>query len=77
MFEQWIRSQPSDIVMEVFNRFAHYLNNNELILVMDGVKNGRDIIDIHIELGLPGKYKTDLFRIRQIVTEYFPDRVIG
>lgn len=42
---------------------------------MEAVKSGRNIVDIHIELGLLDKYRVDLFRIRQIVTERWPDEV--
>lgn len=43
---------------------------------MNGVKSGRNIVDIHIELGLLDKYRVDLFRIRQIVTDKWPDDVV-
>lgn len=76
MFEFWIRQQCDKIQLEVFNRISHHLSNNELVSVMEGVRNGRDIVDIHIEMGLLDKYRVDLFRIRQIVTERWPDDVI-
>lgn len=75
MFENWIRQQGKEIQLEVFNRFSHYLNNNELVSVMDGAQSGRNLVDIHLELGLFEKYRTDLFKIRQIVTERWPDIV--
>lgn len=77
MFENWIRIQVNVIVLQVFNRLSHHLSNNELLAVMGGVKGGRDIIDIHIELGLLDKYRVDLFKIRQIVTENNSEKVIG
>lgn len=76
MFEQWIREQRRSIQLEVFNRIAHHLSNTELISVMRGIENNRDIVDVHIEQGLLDKYRVDLFRIRQIVTEKWPDEVI-
>lgn len=76
MFEKWIRAQKSNIKLEVFNRISHHLSNSELIGVMRAVESGRDIVDIHIELGLLDKYRVDLFRIRQIVTERWPKDVI-
>lgn len=77
MFEQWIREQSRDIQLEVFNRISHHLSNSELISVMRFVESGRDLVDIHIELGLLDKYRVDLFRIRQIVTEKWPEKVVG
>lgn len=77
LFENWIRQQNDKIQIEVFNRFSHHLNNNELVSVMNAVQSGRNIVDIHLELGLFEKYRTDLFRIRQIVTERWPDIVFN
>lgn len=77
MFEEWIRMQDSGIQLEVFNRISHHLSNNELLAVMNSVNAGRDLVDIHIENGLLSKYRVDLFRIRQFVTENFPEKVIG
>lgn len=76
LFENWIRMQCNKVQLEVFNRISHHLSNNELVSVMDGVESGRNIIDIHIELGILEKYRIDLFRIRQIVTERWPDLVV-
>lgn len=77
MFEEWIRQQNKTIQLEVFNRISHHMSNTELIGVMNDVSSGRDIIDAHIVRGLIDKYRVDLFRIRQIVTENFPETVIG
>lgn len=77
MFEQWIREQKRPIQLEVFNRIAHHLSNSELISVMREVEGNRDIVDVHIGLGLLDKYRVDLFRIRQIITEKWPDEVVG
>ncbi len=76
MFEKWLRLQNREIQLEVFNRISHHLSNSELVAVMNAVRIGKDIVDAHIERGLLDKYRVDLFRIRQIVTEYYPDRVI-
>lgn len=76
MFEKWIRMQCSEVQLEVFNRISHHLSNSELIDIMRAVESGREIVDIHIELGLLEKYRVDLFRIRQIVTERLPEKVI-
>lgn len=76
LFENWVRIQSSKVQLEVFNRISHHLSNNELVAVMNAVQSGRDLVDIHIELGILEKYKIDLFRIRQIVTERWPDIVI-
>ncbi len=76
MFEQWIRLQQREIQLEVFNRISHHLSNSELVSVMNAVSSGQNIVDAHIERGLLDKYRVDLFRIRQIVTEYSPETVI-
>ena len=76
MFEKWIRIQNRKIQLEVLNRISHYLSNNELVSVMEAVGSGREIIDAHIERGLFEKYRVDIFRVRQIVTDRFPDEVI-
>lgn len=76
MFEKWIRLQNKEIQLEVFNRISHHLSNNELVSVMNAVSGGQNIVDAHIERGLLDKYRVDLFRIRQIVTERFPEIVI-
>lgn len=76
MFEQWIRLQTNDIKLDVFNRLSHFLSDHELLTVMEGMRIGREIIDIHIELGLLDKYSVDLFKVRQIVTEQNPDLVL-
>lgn len=77
MFEKWIRLQEKDIQLEVFNRISHHLSNNELVSVMNAVSSGRDLVDIHIELGLLEKYRVDLFRVREVITDRFPEKVIG
>ena len=76
MFEQWIRLQSYEITLDVFNRLSHFLSDSELLTVMDRVRNGREIVDIHIELGLLDKYRVETFKIRELVTDYNPDRVI-
>ena len=76
MFEQWIRLQSPEIVLEVFNRLSHFLSDRELLNIMESIKNGRDIVDIHIELGVLDKYRVELFKIREIVTSSNPDKVI-
>lgn len=77
MFEKWIRTQNMEIQLEVFSRISHHLSDSELVSVMNAVRNGRDLVDIHIEMGFLEKYRVDLFRIRQIVTEIYPEKVIG
>ncbi len=77
MFESWIRVQSKEMQLEVLNRISHHLSNQELISVMNEVESGRDIVDIHIEKGFFEKYRVDLFRIRQIVTERWPEKVVG
>lgn len=77
MFEHWIRDQNRSIQLEVFNRIAHHLSNSEIVAVMREIESNRDIVDVHIDLGIIEKYRVDLFRIRQIVTEKWPERVIG
>ncbi|MGL1893777.1 MAG: hypothetical protein OCD02_19225 [Spirochaetaceae bacterium] len=77
MFETWIRKQEKEIQLDVFSRISHHLSNTELVAVMNSVSSGRDLVDIHIEMGLLAKYRVDLFRIRQVVTEFFPEKVIG
>lgn len=67
MFEQWIRLQSPKTVLEVFNRLSHFLSDRELLLVMEGIRDGREIIDIHIELGVLDKYRVDLNKIRELV----------
>ncbi len=77
MFEQWIRQQSKKIKIDVFNRITHHLSNSEIIYVMDQINSGRDIVDVHIEKGLLDKYRIDLFRIREIVTDKWPQEVVG
>lgn len=68
MFEKWIRFQSPEIVLEVFNRLSHFLSDRELIAVMEGIRDGRDLIDIHIELGVLDKYRVDLSKIQELVS---------
>lgn len=67
MFEQWIRLQSPKTVLEVFNRLSHFLSDRELLLVMEGIRDGREIVDIHIEIGVLDKYRVDLNKIRELV----------
>ncbi len=76
-FVDWLRIQNSFIKMEVINRLTHHMSDNEILSVVDLLNNGINIVDAHEERGIYKKYTVDLFRIREIVTEKFPEQVIG
>lgn len=77
MFEDWIRLQNSDIQIEVFSRISHFLSNSELVSIMEVVNSGVDIVSAHSRIGVLEKYQINIFRIREIITERYPDLVVG
>lgn len=70
MLEEWLRRQKSGVQVEFFRRASHFLSDHELIAVMEGVKNGRELTDIHIELGLLDKYGVDFSRIADLLSTH-------
>lgn len=70
MLEEWLRKQQSDVQVEFFRRASHFLSDRELIDVMEGVKNGRNLTDVHIELGLLDKYCVDFSRIIELLSTH-------
>lgn len=74
--QQWIKKQPLSLQMEIFKRISHFLSNNELKYVMQGVADGRDLMMLHEELGLFEKYQIDMLRMMDIIRNRYPDEVI-
>lgn len=68
MLEEWLRNQGQDIQVEFFRRASHFLTDQELLKVMEGVRSGRDLTDVHIELGLLDKYMVDFSRIIDLLS---------
>jgi hypothetical protein len=64
--EFWLLSLPETDRLKVFQALSEYLSMNELKTVMSELGNGKDLLSIHRQLGLIGKYYVDLLRIRQI-----------
>lgn len=74
--QQWIKKQPSSLQIEIFKRISHFLSNNELKYVMQGVADGRDLMMLHEELGLFEKYQIDMLRIMDIIRNRYPDEIV-
>ncbi|QEN04835.1 hypothetical protein EW093_09005 [Thiospirochaeta perfilievii] len=76
MFKDWIDKQQQDIQLIFFNKLSHFLSNNEIVSVMNQVADGVDIADAHIKMGLIEKYRVEIFKLRQWITDKYPNRVI-
>jgi len=63
--EAWLGSLPEDIRLQVFQVLSEYLSVNELKAVMSEVGKGRDLLEIHRQMGLIRKYQVDLLRIQR------------
>ncbi|MDC7232143.1 MAG: hypothetical protein PQJ58_02835 [Spirochaetales bacterium] len=74
--QQWIKKQTPSLQVEIFKRMSHFLNNNELKYVMQGVAAGRDLMMLHEELGLFEKYQIDMIRMMDIIRNRYPEEVI-
>jgi hypothetical protein len=74
--QQWIKNQTPPLQIEIYKRISHFLSNNELKYVMQGVADGRDLMILHEELGLFEKYQIDMLRMMDIIRNRYPDEVI-
>jgi len=74
--QQWIKKQTPALQMEIYKRISHFLSNNELKYVMQGVAEGRDLMVLHEELGLFEKYQIDMLRMMDIVKNRYPDEFL-
>lgn len=61
--------------MEIYKRISHFLSNNELKYIMQGVVDGRNMMLLHEELGLFEKYQIDMLRMMDIVRKNHLDEV--
>jgi len=73
--QQWINRQTPSVQMETWKRISHFLNNNELAYIMQGVNEGRKLMNLHEELNLFEKYQIDMLRTMEIICRRFPDEV--
>jgi len=73
--QQWIARQTPDIQMETWKRISHFLNNNELAYIMQGVNQGRKLMNLHEELNLFEKYQIDMLRTMEIICRRYPEDV--
>ncbi|MDA3958907.1 hypothetical protein [Oceanispirochaeta sp.] len=74
--QQWIDQQPPTLQMEIWKRISHFLNNRELMYIMQGVSQGRELMALHNELNLFEKYQIDMLRMMDIIRHRFPEEVI-
>ena len=73
--QQWIKNQSPSLQMEIYKRISHFLSNNELKYIMQGVVDGRNMMLLHEELGLFEKYQIDMLRMMDIVRKNHLDEV--
>ncbi|QEN06942.1 hypothetical protein EXM22_02645 [Oceanispirochaeta crateris] len=74
--QQWITQQPQSLQMEIWKRISHFLNNRELMYIMQEVAQGRDLMTLHNELSLFEKYQIDMLRMMEIIRHRYPDEVV-
>jgi hypothetical protein len=73
--QQWILKQTPEIQMETWKRISHFLNNNELKYIMQGVSRGQSLMTLHDELNLFEKYQIDMLRTMDIIRRLYPEEV--
>ncbi|MBF9014429.1 MULTISPECIES: hypothetical protein [unclassified Oceanispirochaeta] len=73
--QQWIKNQSPSLQMEIYKRISHFLSNNELKYIMQGVADGRNMMLLHEELGLFEKYQIDMLRMMDIIRKNHLDEV--
>ncbi|MBN2617148.1 MAG: hypothetical protein JXR64_02410 [Spirochaetales bacterium] len=67
--EEWVRLQSKEVQLEFFYQLTNFMSNSEIISVMEGVNSGRNIVDMHIELGLLERYSVEIPRIIELLKE--------
>lgn len=74
--QEWISRQTPALQMEIWKRISHFLNDRELKYIMQGVGDGRDLMDLHEDLNLFEKYQIDMLRMTEIIRRRFPEDVM-
>ncbi|MDC7238860.1 MAG: hypothetical protein PQJ50_00735 [Spirochaetales bacterium] len=74
--QNWIKQQSPELQMEIWKRISHFLSNNELKYIMQGVSEGRNLMILHEELGLFEKYQIDMLRMMDIIRNRYPEDVV-
>jgi len=74
--QNWISRQNETVQMAVWKHISHFLSNMELNYIMNGVRQGKDLMKLHEELGVFEKYQVDMLRMMDIIKRRYPDDVI-
>jgi len=73
--QKWITKQNEKVQMAFWKQLSHLLNNNELKYIMNGVRQGRDLMRLHEELHVFEKYQVDMLKVLDIVRNRYPDEI--
>ena len=74
--QDWIEQQREEIQMTVWQQISHLLSDMELNYIMNGVRQGRNLMDLHKELDVFTKYQVDMLKVLEIIRKKFPEEVI-
>ncbi len=61
--------------MATWQQISHLLSNFELKYVMEGVSQGRDLMELHEEINVFSKYQVDMLRVLDIIRHRYPEDV--
>lgn len=64
--DSWLNSLSERDRLRVFQMLSSYLSGTELKKVMERVKKGEPLLEIHRKMGLLRKYQVDLIRIKKM-----------
>jgi hypothetical protein len=73
--QEWIINQNRNIQMATWQQISHLLSNLELKYIMEGVSQGRDLMELHEEINVFTKYQVDMLRVLDIIRHRYPEDV--
>ncbi len=74
--QDWILQQREEIQMAFWQQVSHLLSDMELNYVMSGVRTGKDLMTLHLELDVFNKYQVDMLKVLEIIRKKYPDEVM-
>ena len=74
--QDWIAKQREEIQMTAWQQISHLLSDMELNYIMNGVRRGRDLMDLHIELDVFTKYQVDMLKVLEILRRKYPEEIL-
>ncbi len=74
--QDWIEQQREEIQMAAWQQISHLLSDMELNYIMNGVRQGRDLMDLHLELDVFTKYQVDMLKVIEILRRKYPEEIL-